>query len=118
MLAFKSPTVVLVLAAVIIAAVPVAETADADDWVGKDKDYHLIAGFMVGASVTAYTNSPNKGVAAGLTIGVLKEVSDMKSGSDAVSIKDAVVTGLGALAGSYVTGLVVIPGAVWYRWEW
>jgi hypothetical protein len=68
----------------------------------------------IGAAVTVYTKSPTKGAVAGVTVGVLKELTDRSE----KSAKDAVATALGAIAGAYVTGLIVVPGAVWYRWEW
>jgi len=111
-------SVALLLGAILVAVVPIADIAEADEWEGRDKEFHLVAGMVIGSSVTAYTKSPTKGVVAGVAIGVLKEISDHESETHTASIKDATVTALGAIAGSYVTGLIIVPGAVWYRWEW
>lgn len=116
--AFRMFSVALALGMVFVAAVPIADTAEADEWVGRDKEFHLIAGMVIGSSVTAYTKSPTKGVVAGVTVGVLKEIADKESETHTASIKDATVTALGAIAGSYVTGLIITPGAVSYRWKW
>ncbi len=111
-------SVALLLGAVFVAVVPIADTAEADEWVGRDKEFHLIAGMLIGSSVTAYTKSPTRGVVAGVAIGVLKELADHESETHTASIKDAMVTALGAIVGSYVTGLIITPGAVSYRWKW
>jgi uncharacterized protein YfiM (DUF2279 family) len=115
---FKNFSVAVALVAVFVVAESIANAAEEDSWDGPDKSLHLIAGIAIGSSVTAYTKSPTKGVLVGVTVGVLKEISDRESETHTASIKDAAVTALGAIAGSYVTGLIIVPGAVWYRWAW
>jgi uncharacterized protein YfiM (DUF2279 family) len=114
---FRRLSVAVAFIAVFVATDSIANPEE-DSWEGRDKSFHLISGIVIGASVTAYTKSPTKGVLAGVAIGVLKEVSDKESESHTASFKDATVTALGAIAGSYVTGLIIVPGAVWYRWTW
>ncbi|MFZ2162440.1 MAG: hypothetical protein WAW02_09510 [Sideroxyarcus sp.] len=116
MLTFRKFAVVFALSAACAAAGPVAVAGETGDWSNRDRNLHFGVGFVIGSAVTADTGSPRKGVLAGVTIGVLKEFVD--NGSRSHSTKDALAAAMGAIAGSYVTGLIVVPGAVWYRFEW
>ncbi len=116
MSAFKKLAVVLALGAGCVAAVPSAAAEDPYAWNNRDMKQHFVAGFLIGSIVTADSESPRKGVIVGATIGVLKEVLDDASFHH--STGDALATAVGAIAGSYFTGLIVVPGAVWYRFEW
>lgn len=115
---FKNYSLALILGAVFLASVSIAGTAEADEGTRRNEGLHLIAGMVIGSAITAYTESPTKGVVAGVTAGVLKELADHESESHTASIKDVAVTALGAIAGSYVTGLIITPGAISYRWKW
>src|SRR5512140_1386408 len=112
---FRMSTAGLVLGAVFVAAASMADTAEADEWQRRDNNLHLVTGIVIGSAVTAYTKSPAKGVLAGVTVGVLKEIYDRGASEHRGSVPDAIATAMGAIAGSYVTGLIIAPGSVSYR---
>lgn len=71
-----------------------------DQWTGRDKALHLVAGAAVGAGVTAYTRDPLIGTFAGTAVGIAKEIRDSR-GHGHCSAQDALITALGAAVGAY-----------------
>lgn len=50
--------------------------AHADEWTGQDKTLHFLGGAAVGAAVTIATNRRDYGLAAGISVGLVKELYD------------------------------------------
>lgn len=80
----------------------------ADDWTGRDKQKHLLAGAAVASILTLHTKNESVGFVAGASIGIAKELYDA-SGKGDPSFKDLAVTALGAYIGAKTTGLFFIP---------
>lgn len=83
--------------------------AHADDWTGKDKEQHFIAGAVAASLFTTYKRNEFQGFIFGTAIGLGKEIYDATTGRGDPSIKDFIVTSLGAAAGAKVTGFFIIP---------
>lgn len=96
--------IVLWITAVCLFAPPLSQAQDR--WLGPDKALHFGAGAVIAASVTTASGSEPAGVAAAAAAGVLKELSDHRRGGP-FSLKDALVTGLGGLAGARIGGYLV-----------
>jgi uncharacterized protein YfiM (DUF2279 family) len=95
-----------------------AGTAQADAWHGKDKNLHFAGGAAIAGAVTLATGRADWGFAVSTAVGVAKEVYDMQHRPFHVpSVKDAVVTMVGAAVGAAVTGLVITPTGFLYRKE-
>ncbi len=103
----------LVMAAAILAA---SFSVQADEWHGRDKQLHAIGGAIVAGSVHQLTDSRWAGFAAGLAVGIGKELVDMRVPGHTPSLKDAVVTALGGSL-VLVPGLSIGPGWISYRKE-
>jgi uncharacterized protein YfiM (DUF2279 family) len=87
----------------------------ADEWTGKDKAQHAIAGALVGAAFTIATESPKWGCVAATAIGAAKEGYDaMHKEAHTASFKDFAVTAIAGCAVSGITGLVIQPNRVSY----
>lgn len=86
----------------------IANSANADDWTGKDKNFHLVAGTAISSVTTFYFKDPKVGFLVGTGAGLAKEIYDSQRNGDASS-KDLVVTMIGAYIGSHVTGLYITP---------
>lgn len=101
---------------IIIAASLIASaSAQADEWTGKDKMAHAIAGAAVGSAVTVATSNPHYGCAAALIVGAAKEAYDSQHQKQhTASFKDFAVTALAGCAAAGVTGLVITPRSVTY----
>ena len=89
--------------------IALAAAAHADSWTGRDKQMHLAAGAAIALPVTLATGSTGYGLAAGCGVGVLKEVADTQRAGHTPSVKDTIVTCAGALVGSQLGGLIVVP---------
>ncbi len=90
--------------------------AHADEWTGQDKTLHFLGGAAVGAAVTIATKRQDYGLAAGIGVGLVKELYDAQHrDKHTPSIKDFVATAAGAALGAYVGGLVVGPRFVGYQ---
>jgi len=86
----------------------IPNSANADDWTGKDKNFHLVAGTAISSVTTFYFKDPKVGFLVGTGAGLAKEIYDSQRNGDASS-KDLVVTMIGAYIGSHVTGLYITP---------
>jgi uncharacterized protein YfiM (DUF2279 family) len=92
--------------------------AKAEAWHGKDKNLHFAGGAVIASAVTLATGRADWGFVASTTVGIAKEVYDMQHRPFHVpSVKDAVVTMVGAAVGAAVTGLVITPTGFLYRKE-
>lgn len=89
--------------------------ASADEWHGKDKQQHVIAGAVVAGSVQQLTGSPWRGFLAGAAVGIGKELIDMRTPGSTPSHRDAIVTLAGAALATTVPGLSIGPG--WVAWR-
>lgn len=82
--------------------------AQADEWTGRDKTLHFLGGAAIGAAVTIATNRQDYGLAAGVGIGLLKEVYDSQHrDKHTPSTKDLIATVAGAAVGSYASWLII-----------
>lgn len=82
--------------------------AHADEWTGRDKTLHFLGGAAVGAAVTLATDKPAYGIAAGVAVGLAKELYDTQHrATHTPSTKDLIATVAGAAVGSYATWLVI-----------
>jgi uncharacterized protein YfiM (DUF2279 family) len=101
---------------IIIAAIAaLTSMAHADEWTGRDKSLHFIAGAAVGAAVTVATERRDYGIAAGVAVGLAKEIYDSQHRDrHTPSVKDFAVTAAGAVVGAYVVGLIVGPRFIGY----
>jgi len=89
--------------------------ASEDEWSGEDKRLHFIAGVGVGFIGNAF-DSPKTGCVAGFIVGALKEGYDsLEPKEHTVSIKDIIVTTLGACLTSNVSGFLLGPGWIKYK---
>lgn len=96
------------VAALIGLAGGLTQEAKADDWTGADKTLHFAAGAGIASAVTLATDSPAKGFAAGVAVGLAKEVYDTQHRDrHTPSVKDFLVTAAGAGVGSWATGVVI-----------
>lgn len=102
----------LIIAALL--ALPMA--SQADEWTGRDKAIHFIAGAVVAGSVHELTGSRALGFAMGSVVAIGKELYDMRTPGHTPSLKDAIVTVMGASLVA-VPGLRIGPGWVSYRVE-
>ena len=102
----------LILAALL--ALPMA--SQADEWTGRDKDLHAISGAVVSGTVREITGSRSFGFAIGATVAIGKEIVDSMIPGHTPSLKDAIVTVMGASLVA-VPGLRIGPGWVSYRVE-
>jgi uncharacterized protein YfiM (DUF2279 family) len=90
-------------------------SSQADEWTGQDKSLHFIAGAGVGIIGNAI-DSPKVGCISGFVVGTLKEGYDsLHPESHTVSMKDMLVTALGACTIANVSGLVFGPGWIKYK---
>lgn len=87
--------------------------AHADEWTGKDKAQHFIAGAAIASVVTVATSNETLGFLAGSAAGVAKEAYDGKR----ASVKDLLVTVAGAYVGARVGGFIITPSSITYRME-
>jgi uncharacterized protein YfiM (DUF2279 family) len=89
--------------------------ATADEWTGRDKTLHFTVGAAIGGAVTIATDRRDYGIAAGVAVGLAKELYDAQHRSTHTpSAKDFAVTALGAVAGAY-TGLVIRHRFIGYQ---
>jgi uncharacterized protein YfiM (DUF2279 family) len=102
----------LILAALL--ALPMA--SQADEWTGRDKQIHFVAGAVVAGSVHELTGSRALGFAMGSLVAISKELADSRMKGHTASYKDAIVTVMGASLVA-VPGLRIGPGWVSYRVE-
>lgn len=101
--------------ALLIAIALLPALATADEWTGRDKTLHFAVGAAVGGAVTIATDRRDYGIAAGVAVGLAKELYDAQHrATHTPSAKDFVVTALGAVAGSY-TGLVIRHRFIGYQ---
>jgi uncharacterized protein YfiM (DUF2279 family) len=99
----------------LIAIAMLPSLAHADEWAGRDKNLHFVVGAAVGGAVTIATNRRDYGIAAGVAVGLAKEIYDSQHrATHTLSAKDFAVTALGAVAGSY-TGLVIRRQFIGYQ---
>lgn len=102
----------LILSALLV--LPMA--SQADEWTGRDKTLHFIAGAVVAGSVHELSGSRAFGFAIGSAVAIGKEFYDMRTPGHTPSLKDAIVTVMGASLVA-VPGLRIGPGWVSYRVE-
>ena len=89
--------------------------ATADEWTGRDKTLHFAVGAAIGGAVTVATERRDYGIAAGVAVGLAKELYDAQhKATHTPSAKDFAVTALGAVAGAY-TGLVIRHRFIGYQ---
>lgn len=99
----------------LIAIAMLPSLACADEWTGRDKNLHFVVGAAVGGAVTIATDRPAYGIAAGVAVGLAKELYDSRHrATHTPSTKDFAVTALGAVAGAY-TGLVIRRQFIGYQ---
>jgi hypothetical protein len=79
-----------------------------DAWKGPDKTKHILAGALIGGSVTYMTERPEYGVLATLVAAAGKEANDRR-GYGTCSFQDFAVTMAAGIAASYGTKLVILP---------
>jgi uncharacterized protein YfiM (DUF2279 family) len=107
-------------AALFLALLALADSAQADDWTGRDKTLHLSVGAAIGASVAAVTDK-RTGFLVGAGVGLAKEVADYRSrargGEHDPSAKDFIATAAGAALGAYVPGIVLGRRSISYSWS-
>lgn len=89
------------------APAPAAPAHSGDSWGGRDKAQHFVVGAVIALGVTAATEKPLYGFAAGCGAGGLKELYDRGRPGHTASGRDFVVTCLGAGLGAYTGGLIV-----------
>lgn len=89
----------------------------ADDWTGKDKNLHFLAGASISSLVTVATKDEKIGFISGVAMGLAKEVYDSKNKGD-VSGKDFIVTALGSAIGAKITGLYISSDGIYYEKKW
>jgi uncharacterized protein YfiM (DUF2279 family) len=105
---------ILVLA--IMAHGALTSYAHADEWVGQDKTLHFLGGAAVGAAVTIATQRRDYGIAAGVGVGLVKELYDAQNrDKHTPSIKDFAVTVAGAALGAYAGGWIITPRFIGYQ---
>jgi uncharacterized protein YfiM (DUF2279 family) len=93
----------------------VSFSSQADEWTGQDKTLHFLAGAGIGFVGNAF-DSPKVGCIGGFVVGTLKEGYDsMHQETHTVSMKDMLVTALGACTVANVSGLVFGPGWIKYK---
>lgn len=102
--------------ALILAALLFPMASQADEWTGRDKQIHFIAGAVVAGSVHELTGSRALGFAMGSVVAIGKELADARTPGHTPSLKDAIVTVMGASLVA-VPGLRIGPGWVSYRVE-
>jgi uncharacterized protein YfiM (DUF2279 family) len=79
-----------------------------DSWTGPDKIKHLGAGFVAAVVVTIVAVDPFLGFAAGAAVAAGKELWDAaNSATNTASVKDFVVTVVGAVGGSVVGNFII-----------
>jgi len=88
-----------------------------DKWTGKDKVKHVVAGFVIGFSVTLMSDNETYGFSAGVAAAFGKEVYDFVTPGHMASSKDFLVTcaatALGcAIARNFTTNKQVIMGLI------
>lgn len=99
----------------LIAIAMLPSLAYAESWTGRDKSLHFAVGAAVGGAVTLATDRRDYGIAAGVAVGLAKELYDSQHrATHTPSAKDFAVTALGAVAGSY-TGLVIRRQFIGYQ---
>lgn len=99
----------------LIALVMLPSLVCAESWTGRDKSLHFAVGAAVGGAVTIATDRRDYGIAAGVAVGLAKELYDSQHrATHTPSAKDFAVTALGAVAGSY-TGLVIRRQFIGYQ---
>jgi hypothetical protein len=98
----------LIVAAVALSFGAHAKCLTRDKWTGNDKNMHFVAGAFIGAGATAQFRDPLAGVAAGVAIGALKELSD-SDGSGTCSLQDLIATAIGAAVGAYGSAWLIAP---------
>ncbi len=86
-----------------------------DKWTGLDKRLHFAGGAVVSGSVLQLTDNPKLAFAAGVAVGIGKEVWDTQNPGHTPSYKDAIVTFAGAALATSVPGLSIGPGWIAYR---
>ena len=79
-----------------------------DAWKGPDKTKHVVAGALIGSSVTYMTERPEYGVLATFVAAAGKEANDRR-GYGTCSFQDFAVTMASGIAASYGTKLMVLP---------
>ena len=83
-----------------------------------DKVYHIGAGLVIGAGVTAYTKSAAAGALAGCAVGVAKELYDAgQPARHSATEKDAIATCLGAAIGAGGAWAIVPGSTVRLQWR-
>lgn len=90
---------------------------DMNSWHGSDKRAHAYGGAAIGSVVTLATNQWEYGALAGCAAGMFKEMHDARHPRHHdSSFQDFAVTCLGAVVGSSLTGLLIAPNYIGYRW--
>lgn len=101
---------------IIAAMLAMATAANADEWTGKDKMQHAIAGAAVGGITTFATDRASWGCAAAVVVGAGKEAYDaMHPDKHTASFKDFAVTAIGGCISAGITGLTITPNKVTYK---
>lgn len=85
-----------------------------DKWTGLDKRLHFAGGALVAGTTTLVTDSPRLGFAAGVAVGIGKEIWDTQHPGHTPSYKDAIVTIAGGALATSIPGLSIGPGWVAY----
>jgi putative lipoprotein len=81
---------------------------------GNDKPKHFAISAAVAASARAYGLNKWQAFGASMTVGVLKEVYDSRSGGSGFSKDDLAADFLGAVSGTVLGGLVITPNKIAY----
>ncbi len=89
----------------------------ADEWTGRDKEYHFWGGAGLASLVTLATKDESMGFWVGTTAGLVKEIYDHKKGGD-VSGKDFIVTVVGSFLGAKITGVYINSNGIYYTKKW
>lgn len=81
---------------------------------GSDKPKHFAVSAAVAAGARAYGLNKWQAFGASMTVGVLKEVYDSRSGGSGFSKDDLAADFLGAVSGTVLGGLVITPNKISY----
>lgn len=109
---------IMMLAVIAGLLVPVGKACAQERYSDPDKLYHLGAGLVIGAGVTAYTRSATAGALAGCAAGVAKELYDASQPQrHNATEKDAIATCLGAAIGAGGAWAIVPGSTVRLQWR-
>lgn len=101
--------IVLILSiAALTHAAPFHFSEHGESWNGQDKQKHFVGSVVMAGTISAYTDSPTKGFAASMAVGIAKELYDSKrAGGSGFSYKDLTADVLGSAVGAYIGGCLV-----------